>query len=89
MVSHLIVCTNKEDVLSVSAEKRFDSEKKERDYKRIEHTYGYFSRSVRLPKNVDTSKLTASLENGILKVQVPKTQADEGAKEIKISTDNE
>lgn len=61
------------DLLTVSAEKRFDKEKKHRNYKRVEHTYGYFSRSIRVPPNTDTSKLTAHLDNGVLKIGIPKT----------------
>lgn len=42
-------------------------------YHLVERSYGSFSRSFRLPKGVDESKITASFDHGILTVRVPKT----------------
>ncbi|OMH81561.1 Small heat shock protein C4 [Zancudomyces culisetae] len=36
-----------------------------------ERSWGNFERSFTLPKNVDTSKITAKMENGVLEVDIP------------------
>jgi len=51
------------------------AERKEGDgteYHLVERSYGSFTRSFRLPKGVDDSKITASFANGVLDVHVPK-----------------
>ena len=52
------------------------AERKEGDgteYHLVERSYGSFTRSFRLPKGVDDSKITANFANGVLEVHVPKT----------------
>ena len=39
-----------------------------------ERVYGSFSRSFTLPEDADTSKIRASLDKGVLTVDVPKTE---------------
>jgi len=41
-------------------------------FRRFERSYGSVSRSFRLPPNIDTSKVTAKHENGVLTIIVPK-----------------
>jgi HSP20 family protein len=51
------------------------AERKEGDgteYHLVERSYGSFTRSFRLPKGVDDSKITANFANGVLNVHVPK-----------------
>ncbi|MFZ8833966.1 MAG: Hsp20/alpha crystallin family protein, partial [Candidatus Caldipriscus sp.] len=45
---------------------------------------GSFYRSIQLPPSVDPEKITAKLENGVLTVEIPKTEKAK-AKEIPIS----
>ncbi len=40
-------------------------------YRRIERTYGTFSRSFTLPASVDASKVVAEYKNGVLTVRLP------------------
>jgi hypothetical protein len=42
-----------------------------------ERSYGFFSRSMRLPENADSSKVEAKLEHGVLTVQVAKVPEPE------------
>lgn len=44
------------------------------EYFRCEILPGDFSRNVPLPNNVDTSKISASLQNGILEIHLPKDE---------------
>lgn len=40
--------------------------------------YGYLRRTVRLPKKVKPEEAEAKFENGVLKVEIPKQEKDEG-----------
>src|SRR5918993_3074692 len=57
--------------LVLKGEKKFDSEVKEENYRRIERTYGQFHRSFTLPNTVDTTKVSADFKNGVLTVKLP------------------
>ena len=68
-----IEVTTDNGVLTVRGEKR--EERKEGDegqYHLVERTYGSFSRSFQLPKNLDESKIEAKFEHGVLTVRIPK-----------------
>lgn len=77
----------REGVLTVRGEKR--SEKKEEEKGRVysERFFGSFERSVTLPPDVDESKISAQLRNGVLEVRFPKAAAASKpeAKKITIS----
>lgn len=60
--------------LTVSGERKFQNEKKEKNYHTIETHYGSFSRSFTLPENVDASKINAKYNNGILEITIPKDE---------------
>jgi HSP20 family protein len=57
--------------LVLRGDKKFDSEVKEENYRRIERTYGTFHRSFTLPNTVDTSRVSADFKNGVLTVKLP------------------
>ena len=63
----------KDDVLTVSGEKKEESEKKQKDYRLSERRFGSFKRSFRLPSGVDEDKVTANFKDGVLKVVLPKS----------------
>ncbi len=60
------------NVLSIKGERKFDKETKEENYHRIERSYGTFYRSFTLPSHVDSEKINAVHENGILKIRMSK-----------------
>lgn len=64
-------------VLSISGERNFEKEEKDKDAKvhRIERSYGRFVRSFAVPENTDPGKVTAEFKDGILRVVLPKTEA--------------
>lgn len=62
------------DMLTISGEKKTESEVKEQDYYRSEFSYGRFSRSVALPTAVDASKVEANYNNGVLEISLPKSE---------------
>ncbi|HEV2365598.1 MAG TPA: Hsp20/alpha crystallin family protein [Caulobacteraceae bacterium] len=58
-------------VLTVSGEKKFDSEKKDKKYHFVERGYGAFTRSIDLPAGVKPADIQATLAKGVLKVTIP------------------
>jgi HSP20 family protein len=70
------------DMLTIMGEKKPDKEKEE-DYHVMERNYGTFTRSVRIPGEVQSDKITATYRNGILKIVLPKSEKAK-KKEIKI-----
>ena len=52
---------------------------------KIERTFGKIERSIRLPRDADSTKATAKFENGVLLVDFPKLAGVEsGVKKIVI-----
>jgi len=56
-------------------------------YHLVERTYGSFTRSFRLPKGVDESKISADFEHGVLRIHVPKAALPQ-PKRIRINHPN-
>ena len=69
--------------LMIKGEKKQEKEEKEENYHFIERSYGTFTRSVHLPKEVKRDKISASYKNGVLKVLLPKSE-EAKKKEVKI-----
>lgn len=61
-------------VLTISGERKSESEEKREGYYRMERAYGSFSRSVTLPAGVDADKIDASFDKGVLEVHIPKPE---------------
>ncbi|MDY0041565.1 MAG: Hsp20/alpha crystallin family protein, partial [Desulforhabdus sp.] len=60
------------DVLTIKGEKRKEEEEKGEHHYYSERYYGSFQRSFRLPTTVQSDKIEASFENGVLKIILPK-----------------
>ena len=60
--------------LTISGERRFETETKEEQFHRIERRYGAFRRSITLPDRVKADAVEASFEDGLLQVVVPKAE---------------
>jgi len=63
------------DVVTISGKKEKEEKIDRKDYHRYERSSGSFSRSVRLPAEVQVDKVTAKLEGGVLQIRAPKTEA--------------
>ena len=61
-------------VLTITGERKFQKEEKDKKYHRIERSYGNFLRSFTLPDAADGSKVSAEFKDGVLKVRLPKTE---------------
>ena len=62
-----------DDMVTVSGEKKKEEKVEKKDYYRVERSYGSFTRSFRLPKEVQSDKAKATFKDGVLEVRVPKT----------------
>src|SRR5262245_12675291 len=63
-----------DSTLTVSGTREFASEVTEESYHRIERRYGSFSRAVSLPPQVDSGKVDARFEDGVLSIELPKVE---------------
>jgi len=63
-----------DDYITISGEKKKEEKIEKKDYYRYERSYGSFSRTFRLPVDVQTDKAKAKFENGVLEIRIPKTE---------------
>jgi HSP20 family protein len=68
--------------LQVTGERKWEEEKKGKEFHRVESQYGSFCRSLALPENarMDRESIEATFRNGILEVKVPKVEPTPAAK---------
>jgi len=62
--------------LIVSGERKWEEEKKDKEYYRVESQYGSFKRVVPLPDGLasDADAVTAKLSKGVLEIRIPKVE---------------
>ncbi len=65
----------KDGVLTIKGEKKEEKDEKQKDWHVTERSYGMFERSFSLPADVDTAKVEAAFDKGVLKVTLPKLAA--------------
>lgn len=61
-----------EDVLTIRGIRSLDLDIPQNNYYARECFWGEFTRSIVLPTAVNTAKIDASFQNGILKIEIPK-----------------
>ncbi|MFB6457829.1 Hsp20/alpha crystallin family protein [Chitinophaga sp. Hz27] len=77
-----------DDVITISAETKHESEDKDekKHYSRREYSYSGFTRSFRLPENTKDDSITATYTDGVLKLSIPKSKEQvKASKQIAIS----
>ena len=75
----------KDNIVTISGERKTKKEVSEEDYYKVESAYGKFERSFSLPENVDIENIHAESEDGVLEVVIPKLQeAEKQSKKIEI-----
>lgn len=72
-----------DDVLIIKGERKSVEEIAEENYYTKECFWGGFSRSIVLPVEADTKNISATFENNVLEIRIPKTEI-EHTKIIKI-----
>ncbi len=76
------------DALTIRGEKKEEKEDKGKDYYRMERSYGSFTRTIPLPREIDSDKIDATFKKGVLMIVLPKTEK-EVAETKKISVSSE
>lgn len=72
-----------ENTLTISGEKKKEEKVEKKDYYHLERSYGSFSRSLRLPADVQSEKAKATFRDGVLEIRAPKTE-EAKKKEVKV-----
>jgi HSP20 family protein len=75
-----------DDILTIRAEKKFDKKDEKENYHLVERSYGTFLRALRLPYSVDTDKIRAEFDNGVLTVTVTKCKDKEQSRKIPVQS---
>jgi HSP20 family protein len=73
------------DTLTISGERIMPAENENAKYHRREREAGKFSRIVNLPSQINTNKVKADSENGILTIKLPKAE-ETRPKQITVKT---
>ena len=70
--------------VTLKGERKFESDVKEDNYRRVERVYGSFVRSFSLPLTVDSDKVEAEYRNGVLELRLPK-KPEAKPKQVKVA----
>lgn len=76
----------KGDVLRIRGEKRIERESSSVRYQMVQCAYGSFRRDVQLPVPVNVDKAKASYRDGVLRIELPKSEQAR-ARRIALRTD--
>ena len=75
--------------LAIRGEKKQESAHKDKDFHRVERSYGSFLRTLSLPEDVNQDAIDAKFKNGVLTISMPRKalpQASSKRIEIKSGT---
>ena len=61
-------------LLTIEGERKNEIEEKDKNYHRIERSYGRFVRTLNLGTGVDVSKVDANYKDGVLEIKVAKSE---------------
>ncbi len=61
-----------DNTLTISGEKKFEAEKEDKDFYRVERSYGSFRRVITLPEDADRDNIDAKFKDGVLTVTLPR-----------------
>ncbi len=70
----------KQNLLTIAGERKPDENDEKVSYHRRERGYGKFSRTVRLPFEVEAGGVKARYVNGVLRVELPRSEASKPRK---------
>jgi HSP20 family protein len=73
-----------DNLLVIEGEKKIDKEIEGRKYHYCERASGTFQRSFRVPDYIKIDSIKAKFDNGILTVELPKTEEEKKTREIEI-----
>lgn len=62
-----------QDAITISGKKSSEERVEQKDYFRVERSYGSFTRTLPLPMETMTEKARAAFKDGVLEVRIPKS----------------
>jgi HSP20 family protein len=75
------------DTLTIHGEKKQEKEEKEKNYYRMERSYGAFQRVLSLPEDADQDGIEATFKKGVLTVTLPKKSIPKsGVRQIEVKS---
>lgn len=74
MTKEDIDITLENNILKLSGERRFEKDVSEKNYHRVERSYGNFLRTFSLPSEVEAEGVKASFKDGVLTIEIPKAE---------------
>jgi len=80
-----IKVTVAEDTVTISGERKYENDRKDRTFHRVERAYGSFQRAIALPVSVQGDKAEANYRAGVLELALPKAERVK-AREITIES---
>lgn len=72
-----------DNLLTLSGERKLEHDEEREGYRRIERSYGRFTRSFALPRHIDQENIKAEMNEGVLSLTIPKREAQK-ARRIEI-----
>ncbi len=74
-----------DNTITISGEKKKEEKVEKKNYYRLERSYGSFTRTFRLPAEVQSDKAKAKYKDGVLEIRIPKTEeAKKREKKVKV-----
>jgi HSP20 family protein len=61
-------------VLTITGERKFEKEEKDRKHHRVERAYGSFVRTFIVPDDAEADKVAAQFKDGVLTIHIPKSE---------------
>ena len=78
-----------ENTLKIKGEKRQEKEEKEKNYYRVERSYGSFERILDLPEDSDADNISSAYKDGVLSITIPRKMLEKkDTKNIEIKTES-
>jgi HSP20 family protein len=72
------------NILTIRGERKFEKQVNEKNYLRVERSYGSFARSFSLANTVNSEAIKADYHNGVLTLNIPKRE-EAKPKQIKVN----
>lgn len=70
--------------ISITGSKRSEEKVEQKDFLRLERSFGSFNRTLSLPEDLDTEHARASFKDGVLEVHLPRTGRKGSHRQIKV-----
>ncbi len=80
--------TFEDDMVIIRGKREEECQEENKNFFFQECYWGYFSREVILPKEVDSSRAKATIKEGVLVIRIPKME-NEGKKKIAVKSEDE